>query len=84
MPPIMNANMNMNMIYSGIVGGDIFNQPIKIGDFKILEQLGKGAHCPVYKVIYKPSGKIYAIKVYERLGFTKTGKDLVAVHLKIN
>lgn len=25
-----------------------------------------------------------AIKVYERLGFTKTGKDLVAVHLNIN
>ena len=76
MPPIMNANMNMNMIYSGIVGGDIFNQPIKIGDFKILEQLGKGAHCPVYKVIYKPSGKIYAIKAFDQEQFKDKEKEI--------
>ena len=72
MPPMM----NMNMIYSGSIGADVFNRPIKIGDFDILQQLGKGAHCPVYKVRYKFTNKIYAIKAFDQEQFKEQDKEI--------
>ena len=72
----MQPLINTNIAYSGINNGDVFNQPIKIGDFDILEQLGKGNHCPVYKVKYKFTGKIYAIKAFDREKFKDPEKEI--------
>ena len=54
MPKMNFPDMNQNNLLN--------NKTLSINDFTIIEQLGKGAHGAVYKVKYKLTGKIFALK----------------------
>ena len=57
-------NMNMPNFTYIIQPQHIFNKPLSIKDFEILNNNGKGAHGSVFRARYKINGQIYAIKRY--------------------
>ena len=57
-------NMNMPNFTYIIQPQHIFNKPLSINDFEILNNNGKGAHGSVFRARYKINGQIYAIKRY--------------------
>ena len=61
MPKMNFPDMNQNNLLN--------NKTLSINDFTIIEQLGKGAHGAVYKVKYKLTGKIFALKLIEQSHF---------------
>jgi len=61
-----NMNTNFNNINLINMNNHYFKTPLSFNDFEVIAQLGKGFFGSVYKVKYKLTGQIYAIKRYEK------------------